>query len=150
MIDDLIHRLDVGEQLSNHTNEPRQAEPASELPDPTLWGDRVRDALAQRSDTALDIAETLFAPARANSNSCCLPRLRPWQQVTQCARTRSSNATRSAMCPAKPSSLLTALAYARRDNSAEPLGDATCARGSSLFLRPCAGSSALVHVALAA
>ena len=57
MTDDLIPGLRFGEQLSSHTNESRQAEPASEVPDPTVWADRVRDALAQGSDTALGIAE---------------------------------------------------------------------------------------------
>jgi superfamily II DNA or RNA helicase len=57
LTDDLIDGRHFVEQLSNHANEPGQLKSPSEASDSIIWCDRVRDALAQGSDTALAIAE---------------------------------------------------------------------------------------------
>ena len=57
MMDDLIKDRHASELLSNPTNEAGQAEPTRDLSNPMVLCDRVRDALARRSDAALEIAE---------------------------------------------------------------------------------------------
>jgi len=114
LIDDLIHRLDVGEQLSNHTNEPRQGEPASELPDPTLWGDRVRDALAQRSDTALDIAEDAVRACPGEFELLLLAALAALAAGHSVRAHAFLKRHQKRYVPGKAVSLLTALAYAQQ------------------------------------
>src|SRR5215469_7085382 len=57
LMDNLIKDRHVSELLSNPTNEAGQAESARDQSDPIVLCDRVRDALARRSDTALEIAE---------------------------------------------------------------------------------------------
>ena len=98
MTDDLIPGLHVGEQLSNQTNESQQAEPASELPDPTLWAARVRDALEEGSDTALDIAEDAVRACPGEFELLLLAALRHQKRYV----------------PSKAVSLLTALAYGQQ------------------------------------
>ena len=143
MIDDLIHRLDVGEQLSNHTNESRQAEPASELPDPTLWGDRVRDALAQRSDTALDIAEDAVRACPGEFELLLLAALAALAAGHSVRAHVFLKRHQKRYVPGKAVSLLTALAYAQQRQFSRAWA-MLCAEGIEFFLRPCAGSSALV------
>src|SRR4051794_31744914 len=56
-MDDLAHGRDEGEQLSPHVSVVRPADPAAEPSEQIPWANRVRDALARQSDTALGIAE---------------------------------------------------------------------------------------------
>jgi superfamily II DNA or RNA helicase len=57
LTDDLIDGCHFVEPLSNHMNESGQVESKKDLFDATIWFDRVRDALAEQSATALAIAE---------------------------------------------------------------------------------------------
>ena len=116
MIDDLIHERHVGELLADHTNEPRQAGSAKELSDPTLWSDRVREALAQRSDTALDVAEDAVRACPGEFELLLL----------------------AALAALAAGQSVRAHAFLKRHQKRY------VPRGSSLSLRPRAGSSALV------
>src|SRR5690349_8520097 len=55
--DDVIKERHLRELLSNATNTPGRAESTRDQSDPIVLCDRVRDALARRSDAALEIAE---------------------------------------------------------------------------------------------
>src|SRR5882757_1268562 len=57
MTDDLARGPGVGQHFSQHTDDSRPADAAAQPSDLAFWIGRVRDALAQRSDTALSIAE---------------------------------------------------------------------------------------------
>ena len=132
MIDDLIHKLNVGGQLSNHTNEPRQAVPASELPDPTLWGDRVRDALAQRSDTALNIAEDAVRACPGEFELLLLAALAALAAGQPVRAHVFLKRHQKRYVPGKAVSLLTALGYAQQRQFRRSLGNAMC-RGDRVF-----------------
>jgi hypothetical protein len=114
LTDDLIHRLPVGEQLANHATESQRAESASELPDPTLWGDRVRDALAQRSDTALDIAEDAVRACPGEFELLLLAALAALAAGHSVRAHAFLKRHQKRYVPGKAVILLTALAYAQQ------------------------------------
>ena len=136
MTDDLIPGLHVGEQLSNHASESRQAESASEPPDPTLWADRVRDALAQGPDTALDVAEDAVRACPGEFELLLLAALAALATGHSVRAQAFLKRHQKRYVPGKAVSLLTALAYAgSKDNSAVP-GQCYVPRGSSHSPRP--------------
>ena len=147
LIDDLIHRFDVGEQLSNHTNELRQAEPASELPDPTLWGDRVRDALAQRSDAAAGYCRGRCSrlSRRIRTPAACRACGLGCRSLSACARV--SQTPPEALCAWQSRSLLTALAYGQQRQFSRAW-TMLCAEGIEFFpaaVRWFVGAGIMLH-----
>ena len=56
-MDDVIEERHLRELLSNPTNTLGRAESTRDQSDPMVLCDQVRDALARRSDAALEIAE---------------------------------------------------------------------------------------------
>ena len=142
MIDDLIHGQRVGEQLSNYTNDLRQAEPARELSDLTLWRDRVRDALAQRPDTALDIAEDAVRACPGEFELLLLAALAALVAGQSVRAHVFLKRHQKRYVPGKAVSLLSALAFAQQRQFSPAPGQCYVPRGSRLCPPPPVGSSA--------
>ena len=139
--DDLIPGLHVGGQLSNHTNKSRQAEPASELPDPTLWADRVRDALEGGSNTALDIAEDAVRACPGEFELLLLAALAALATGHSVRAHAFLKRHQKRYVPGKAVSLLTALAYGQQRQFSRAW-TMLCAEGIEFSPRPFVGSSA--------
>ena len=140
LMDDLARERVADGLLSPHPS-ASLADPAAEPSEPILWADRVRDALARRSGTALEIAEDALRHFRANSNCCCWRRSRPWPPVSRCARS-ASQAPPEALC-ARQSRHSADRARIRAAETIQPRLDNAARGGDRHSSRsPLAGSSA--------
>ena len=101
-MDDLARELVADGPLSPHPS-ASLADPAAEPSEQILWANRVRDALARQSDTALGIAEDALRQLPGEFELLLLAALAALAAGHPVRALGFSNAIRSAMCPAKPS-----------------------------------------------
>jgi superfamily II DNA or RNA helicase len=113
-MDDLIKDQHASELLSNPMNGAGQAESTRDLSDPMVLCDRVRGALARRSDTALEIAEDAVRACPGEFELLLLASLAALA-VGQSVRAQVFlKRHQKRYVPGKAVSLLTALAYAQQ------------------------------------
>lgn len=112
--DDLIDGRHSVEQLSNHADESGQVESPREVSDSIIWCARVREALAQGSDTALAVAEDAVRACPGEFELLLLAALSALA-VGQSARAHVFlKRHQKRYVPGKAVSLLTALAFAQQ------------------------------------
>ena len=129
MTSDLSDERYVVERMSRHTDEAGQVEFAS---DPTIWCGRVRDALAQRSDTALAIAENAVRASPGDFELLLLAALAALAAGQPARAHAFLKRHQKRYVAGKPVSLLSALAYGQQKQFSRAWA-LLCAEGITSF-----------------
>jgi superfamily II DNA or RNA helicase len=114
LTDDLIDGRHFVEQLRKHTNESDEVGSPREAFGPTIWCDRVRDALAQGPDTALAIAEDAIRACPGEFELLLLAALSALAAGQSARAHVFLKRHQKRYVPSKAVSLLTALAFAQQ------------------------------------